>query len=67
MSLKVSREQQLERLLTLPEGFEPSRLTIRLTSAGLRQPVERAADWQSLFNSEAGNANPAAAGTGGDD
>jgi hypothetical protein len=59
--------QQLERLLTLPEGFEPSRLTIRLTSAGLRQPVERAADWQGLFNREASGANPAAIGADADD
>ena len=50
--------QQLERLLTLPEGFEPSRLTIRLVSAGLSQPVERAGDWSGLFNREASGADP---------
>ncbi len=42
--------QQLERLITLPEGFEPSRLTIRLQSPGLRAPVEQSVDWQDLFN-----------------
>jgi hypothetical protein len=50
--------QQLERLLTLPEGFEPSRLTIRLVAAGLNQPVERAGDWSGLFNREASGADP---------
>jgi hypothetical protein len=42
--------QQVERLITLPEGFEPSRLTIRLQSPGLRSPVEQSADWQDLFD-----------------
>lgn len=42
--------QQLEHLITLPEGFEPSRLTIRLQSRGLKSPVEQSADWQDLFN-----------------
>lgn len=41
--------QQVERLLTLPEGFAPGRLTLRLRSAGLRQPVERSSQWQDLF------------------
>ena len=59
--------QQLERLLTLPEGFEPNRLTIRLVSAGLPQPVERAADWSGLFNREASAAVPGDTDDGTDD
>lgn len=42
--------QQIERLLTLPEGFAPGLLTVRLKATGLRQPVERSAQWQDLFN-----------------
>ncbi|MCW8925830.1 MAG: hypothetical protein OQJ84_06205 [Xanthomonadales bacterium] len=42
--------QQIERLITLPVGFEPSRLTIRLQSRGLQTPVEQSMDWQDLFN-----------------
>ena len=42
--------QQLERLITLPEGFEANRLTIRLKSNGLSTPVEQSMEWHSLFN-----------------
>jgi hypothetical protein len=42
--------QQIERMLTLPEGFEPSRLSIRLRSDSLRAPVEQSMPWDSLFN-----------------
>jgi len=42
--------QQLERLITLPEDFEPSRLTIRLKSRSLRTDVEQSMEWHSLFN-----------------
>jgi hypothetical protein len=42
--------QQLERLVTLPEGFEPTLLTIRLRSKSLRTPVEQSMEWTSLFN-----------------
>jgi len=42
--------QQLERLITLPEGFEASRLTIRLKSGSLRTTVEQSMEWQELFN-----------------
>ena len=42
--------QQLERLITLPEGFEPNQLSVRLRSASLRTPVEQSMQWQSLFN-----------------
>lgn len=45
--------QQLERLITLPEGFEPSRLTIRLKSRSLRTDVEQSMEWQELFNEAA--------------
>jgi len=44
--------QQLERLITLPENFEASRLSIRLKSASLRTPVEESMEWQSLINKE---------------
>ena len=42
--------QQIERLITLPEGFEPSRLSIRLRSDSLRAPVEQSISWENLFN-----------------
>lgn len=42
--------QQLERLITLPEGFEPTQLTVRLRSGSLRTPVEQSMEWTSLFN-----------------
>lgn len=42
--------QRFERLITLPEGFDASRLTIRLKSGSLRTPVEQSMDWQDLFN-----------------
>ncbi|NOR19070.1 MAG: hypothetical protein GQ538_03170 [Xanthomonadales bacterium] len=42
--------QQLERLITLPEGFEASQLTIRLRTGSLRAAVEQSMEWSSLFN-----------------
>jgi hypothetical protein len=42
--------QQFERLITLPEGFAASRLTIHLRSRSLSTPVEQSMEWQSLFN-----------------
>ena len=42
--------QQLERLITLPEDFEASRLTIQLKSGSLRTAVEQSMKWQDLFN-----------------
>lgn len=42
--------QQLERLITLPEGFEANQLTVRLRSGSLRTPVEQSMEWASLFN-----------------
>ena len=50
LSFKFKYFQQLERLITLPEGFEASRLTVRLRSGRLRTPVEQSMEWQSLFN-----------------
>jgi hypothetical protein len=41
--------QQLERLITLPEGFKASRLTIYLKSRSLSTTVEQSMEWQSLF------------------
>jgi hypothetical protein len=45
--------QQLERLITLPKNFEPSRLTIHLKSRSLRTDVEQSMEWQSLFKATA--------------
>ena len=42
--------QQLEHLITLPEGFEANQLTIRLRSKSLGAPVEKSMQWDSLFN-----------------
>lgn len=44
--------QQLERLITLPEDFEASRLTVRLRSGSLSTEVEQSMQWDSLFNQE---------------
>lgn len=60
--------QQLEHLITLPEKFEASRLTIRLRSSSLREPVKQSMEWQSLFNQlEPGTSvNQASGSTPGD-
>lgn len=50
MSFRFKYFQQLERLITLPEGFEPNRLSISLKSRSLKTPVEQSMEWQSLFN-----------------
>lgn len=42
--------QQLECLITLPEGFEASRLSIQLKSKGSKTPVKQSMEWQSLIN-----------------
>jgi hypothetical protein len=52
MNFQFKYFQQLERLITLPEDFEPNRLTIRLRSGSLRTPVEQSMEWQSLFNTQ---------------
>jgi len=41
--------QQLECLITLPEGFEASRLSIQLKSKDRKTPVKESMEWQSLF------------------
>lgn len=50
LSFRFKYFQQLERLITLPEGFEANRLSIRLKSRSLRTAVEQSMEWQSLFN-----------------
>ena len=50
LSFQFKHFQQLECLITLPEGYEPSRLTIHLKSNSLRTPVEQSMEWQSLIN-----------------
>lgn len=50
LSFQFKYFQKLERLITLPEGFEANRLTIRLRSNSLRAPVEESMEWQDLFN-----------------
>lgn len=57
LSFQFKYFQQLERLITLPEGFEPNQLSVRLRSASLRTPVEQSMQWQSLFN-RSDTANP---------
>lgn len=50
MKFQFKYFQQLERLITLPEGFDASQLTIRLRSGSLRSAVEQSMEWNSLFN-----------------
>jgi len=50
LSFQFKHFQQLECLITLPEGYEPSRLTIHLKSNSLRTPVEQSMEWQNLIN-----------------
>ena len=60
--------QQLERLITLPEGFEANQLTVRLRSGSLRTPVEQSMEWASLFNrTETGVSDEAAPESSPDD
>ena len=53
LSFQFKYFQQFEHLITLPENFEASQLTIRLKSGSLRTPVEQSMEWQSLFNRDA--------------
>lgn len=55
MDFRFKYFQQIERLVTLPAGFEPSRLSIRLKSNSLRAPVEQSMSWQSLFKNAPGS------------
>lgn len=50
LSFQFKYFQQLEQLITLPEGFEASRLTVRLKSSSLKAPVEQSWEWESLIN-----------------
>jgi len=50
LSFQFKHFQQLECLITLPEGYMPNRLTIHLKSNSLRTPVEQSMEWQSLIN-----------------
>lgn len=47
LSFKFKHFQQMECLVTLPEGFEASLLTIQLNSSSLKTPVEQTMEWQS--------------------
>ena len=49
LSFQFKHFQQLECLITLPEGFEASRLSIQLKSKNLKTPVKQAMEWESLF------------------
>jgi hypothetical protein len=53
LRFKFKYFQQFERLITLPEGFKASQLTVRLRSGSLRTPIEQSVAWQSLFNQSA--------------
>lgn len=41
--------QQFEHLITLPEGFAASRMTIRLRSGSLSTAVEQTMQWRDMF------------------
>jgi hypothetical protein len=50
LSFRFKYFEQFERLITLPEGFRASKLTIQLKSNDLKTPVEQSMDWESLIN-----------------
>ena len=56
LNFQFKHFQQLECLITLPEGYEPSRLTVKLDSRSLRTPVELSMEWQSLINQKESDA-----------
>ena len=56
LSFQFKHFQQMECLITLPEGYEPSRLTVKLDSRSLRTPVELSMEWQSLINQKESDA-----------
>lgn len=45
--------QQLEQLITLPEGFEASSLTVELKSKSLKTPLRQSWEWETLINKTA--------------
>ena len=51
--------QQFERLITLPEGFDPDRITIRLRSGSPGTAVEQTMQWQDMFIQTAIGTSPA--------
>jgi len=53
LTFQFKHFQQLDCLITLPDAFEASRLTIHLSSGSLRTPVEHSMEWQDLFNQAA--------------
>jgi len=53
LSFQFKYFQQLEQLITLPEDFEASRLTITLKSKSLKTPAEQSWEWESLINRSA--------------
>jgi len=50
LSFQFKYFQQLEQLITLPEGFEATKMTIELKSSSLKTPVEQSWEWDSLIN-----------------
>jgi hypothetical protein len=50
LSFQFKYFEQLERLITLPEGFTANRLIIQLKSSGLKTPVEQSMQWDDLIN-----------------
>jgi hypothetical protein len=50
LSFRFKYFEQFERLITLPEGYEASKLTIQLKSSSLKTPVEQSMEWESLIN-----------------
>ncbi len=50
--------QQLDGYLTLPDGFQPTRLLVSLNAKGQNKPVTRGFDWQDLTSNEPAAALP---------
>lgn len=50
LSFSFKYFEQLERLITLPEGFTATRLIIQLKSKSLKAPVEQSMQWEDLIN-----------------
>lgn len=52
LNFKFKYFQQFERLITLPEGFKATQLTIRLRPNNLRTPIDQSMDWQDVFDQQ---------------
>lgn len=50
--------QQLERLITLPEGFKAKHLTLQLNPEGAESKVEQTISWQDLFGDSPSESGP---------